>query len=195
MVKPHIKLKTARAARPVPKAQQSRDMDRLMFLFAEAVGMTPSEVMRDPHAARTKWKNIEARQKGARKNSAAEMAPLAARLGWTPEKLFDSTDEEIRQRIEQVKKEHVEEVLAKEHERVVSILHACDVTGQQQLLMKLVADGTPADKAAEYIYDVAAAHSDGTSVHNSHSPEGGHRQAIDYAKIYDRQNNRKGGQA
>ncbi|MGE4534661.1 head maturation protease, ClpP-related [Halomonas sp.] len=77
----------------------------------------------------------------------------------------------------------------RERARITAILKACQTTGQTQLLEKLVANGMGEEQASEYIYDVAAAGSHG--IHNSHSPEGGHKPAIDYAAIYARQNRSK----
>lgn len=79
----------------------------------------------------------------------------------------------------------------RERARITAILKACETTGQTQLLEKLVANGMPEAQASEYIYDVAAASGNRHSIHNSHSPEGGHKAGIDYAKIYARQNRAK----
>lgn len=84
-----------------------------------------------------------------------------------------------------------EEALKEERTRITAILKACETTGQTQLLEKLVANGMPEAQASEYIYDVAAASGNRHSIHNSHSPEGGHKAGIDYAKIYARQNRAK----
>lgn len=72
--------------------------------------------------------------------------------------------------------------------RVTAIIKACETTGQTQLLEKLVANGMAEAQASEYIYDVAAASGNRHSIHNSHSPEGGHQAGIDYSAIYARQN-------
>jgi hypothetical protein len=53
---------------------------------------------------------------------------------------------------------------------------------------KLIANGMDDKQASEYIYDVAAAHGNRFSIHNSHSPEGGHKAGIDHTKIYNRYN-------
>ncbi|MDN3521511.1 hypothetical protein [Halomonas ramblicola] len=190
MAKPRIKLKSARAA-----AEGQRDLDRALRLLAEAVGMTPSQVMRNPHAAKAKWKLKEAEGQQARRKAASSLAPLAEALGWSTDQVAMTNEEAIEQRIEEMKQQHIEARLAEEHERVIGILHACDVTGQHQLLHKLVVNGTPVSRAAEHIYDVAASESDGLAIFNGHSPEGGHKKAIDYAKIYGRQNGRKGERA
>lgn len=84
-----------------------------------------------------------------------------------------------------------DEALEEERTRITAILKACQTTGQPQLMEKLVANGMAAEQASEYIYDVAAAHGNAQHIHNSHSPEGGHKKAIDYQKIYDRQNRRR----
>ena len=53
---------------------------------------------------------------------------------------------------------------------------------------KLIDNGMAQAQASEYIYDVAAASGNKSSIHSSHSPEGGHRAAIDHNKIYARIN-------
>ncbi|WP_422101992.1 head maturation protease, ClpP-related [Vreelandella sp.] len=78
------------------------------------------------------------------------------------------------------------EIVEKDRQRVTAIVKACQTTGQMQLLEKLVANGMDDQQASEYIYDVAAAHGNRFTIHNSHSPEGGHRKGIDYDKIYAR---------
>ncbi|ATH77787.1 hypothetical protein CLM76_09365 [Vreelandella venusta] len=80
------------------------------------------------------------------------------------------------------------EIVEKDRQRVTAIVKACQTTGQMQLLEKLVANGMNDQQASEYIYDVAAAHGNRFTIHNSHSPEGGHRKGIDYDKIYARRN-------
>lgn len=84
-----------------------------------------------------------------------------------------------------------DEALQEERARITAIIKACQTTGQTQLLEKLVDNGMPEEQASEYIYDVAAASGNRHSIHNSHSPEGGHRPGIDYAAIYARQNRAK----
>lgn len=79
----------------------------------------------------------------------------------------------------------------RERTRITAIVKACETTGQTQLLEKLIGNGMPEEQASEYIYDVAAASGNRHSIHNSHSPEGGHKAGIDYAKIYARQNRAK----
>ncbi len=83
------------------------------------------------------------------------------------------------------------EVVVAERTRITAIVKACETTGQTQLLEKLIGNGMPEAQASEYIYDVAAASGNRHSIHNSHSPEGGHKAGIDYAKIYARQNRAK----
>lgn len=195
MAKPHIKLKTARAARPAPKAQQSRDMDRLMIHFSEAIGMSVGEVMRDPYAA-ARWKSKVAEHKQARRREAAKLTPVAEQLGWSVEQAADASKVAIEKRVEEMKQEYLEKCLTEERARQVEIIRACQVTGQDSgLMLKLVNNGYSLDRAREHIFDVAAAKSDARGIHNSHSPEGGHRAGIDYQKIYDRQNRKKGGAA
>lgn len=84
--------------------------------------------------------------------------------------------------------EAVLEIVDKERTRITAIVKACQTTGQNQLLEKLVTNGMDDQQASEYIYDVAAAHGNQHSIHNSHSPEGGQKAGIDYDKIYARQN-------
>lgn len=82
----------------------------------------------------------------------------------------------------------VNEAMAAERERVGGIIKACQTTGQTQLLEKLVANAMALDNAQEYVYDVAAAASDRNSIHNNHSPEGGHQKGVNSAEIYARRN-------
>jgi len=79
----------------------------------------------------------------------------------------------------------------RERARVSAIVKACQTTGQAQLLDKLIENGMAEEQASEYIYDVAAASGNRHSIHNAHSPEGGHKPGIDYAAIYARQNRTK----
>lgn len=81
-----------------------------------------------------------------------------------------------------------DEAIDQDRTRITAIIKACQTTGQNQLLEKLVANGMPEGQASEYIYDVAAASGNQQSIHNSHSPEGGHRAGLDYNAIYARQN-------
>ena len=81
-----------------------------------------------------------------------------------------------------------EEAVTAERSRITAIVKACQTTGQSQLMEKLIANGMDDQQASEYIYDVAAAHGNRFTIHNSHSPEGGHRKGIDYDKIYARRN-------
>ena len=79
-----------------------------------------------------------------------------------------------------------QEAVVTERNRITAIVKACQTTGQSQLLEKLISNGMDDKQASEYIYDVAAAHGNRFTIHNSHSPEGGHRKGIDYDKIYAR---------
>ncbi|MFI8748854.1 head maturation protease, ClpP-related [Vreelandella lionensis] len=82
----------------------------------------------------------------------------------------------------------VKEAVAAERTRITAIVKACQTTGQAQLMEKLIDNGMAQAQASEYIYDVAAASGNQSSIHSSHSPEGGHRAAIDHNKIYARIN-------
>ena len=81
-----------------------------------------------------------------------------------------------------------DEAVEKERTRITAIVKACQTTGQTQLMEKLIDNGMAQAQASEYIYDVAAASGNKSSIHSSHSPEGGHRAAIDHNKIYARIN-------
>lgn len=83
------------------------------------------------------------------------------------------------------------EIIAAERTRISAIAKACQTTGQNQLLEKLVANGMDEKQASEYIYDVAAASGERNSIHSSHSPEGGHKGGVDYGKAYARYNSPK----
>ncbi|WP_301585039.1 head maturation protease, ClpP-related [Halomonas alkaliantarctica] len=80
------------------------------------------------------------------------------------------------------------QAVSSERTRVTAIVKACQTTGQAQLMEKLIDNGMDDKQASEYIYDVAAASGNKSSIHSSHSPEGGHRAAIDHNKIYARIN-------
>ena len=80
----------------------------------------------------------------------------------------------------------IREAVGAERSRITAIVKACQTTGQSQLMEKLIDNGMDDKQASEYIYDVAAAHGNRFTIHNSHSPEGGHRTGIDYDKIYAR---------
>ena len=71
-----------------------------------------------------------------------------------------------------------------ERERSVAIIKACQTTGQNQLLEKLIAGGDEEKRAVERIMDVASAAD--PRIHNSHSPEGGHQPVISTTAIYNR---------
>lgn len=80
------------------------------------------------------------------------------------------------------------QAVSSERTRITAIVKACQTTGQPQLMEKLIDNGMDDKQASEYIYDVAAASGNKSSIHSSHSPEGGHRAAIDHNKIYARIN-------
>jgi len=83
--------------------------------------------------------------------------------------------------------EAIKSAVAGERARVTAIMKLCNTAGQPQLIDKLVDNGWDEKQASEYVYDVAAAGSNGQHIHNSHSPEGGHRaRGIDYQKAYAR---------
>lgn len=177
--KPHIKLKAARAAGPAA-AKDSRHLDRALALLAETVGMSSAEVLRKPYEARDRFKSMEVE---------AELARRITSLGMSPEELAAKSPEEIRALIT---KRHTAGPVAAFRNRAMSIIRTCQVTGQMGIAAKMIEQDLPPDRATEYIFDVAAAASDGQGINNAHSPEGGHKAGIDYTKIYSRQNERKG---
>jgi ATP-dependent Clp protease, protease subunit len=120
---------------------------------------------------------------------ALRQAPVVAKVGDIPEALAEEIRAETLAGIAPAPA--ADEIVAAERTRITAIVKACETTGQTQLLEKLVANGMPEEQASEYIYDVAAASGNRHSIHNSHSPEGGHKAGIDYAKIYARQNRAK----
>ncbi|WP_431024557.1 hypothetical protein [Halomonas sp. H5] len=86
----------------------------------------------------------------------------------------------------------VKQLVEAEQARSLAILRACMTTGGSwEVAVKLIENGMAVARASEYLLDVAAARDDGSHIFNGHSPEGGHRKAIDYRKIYDRHNGRK----
>ncbi|NIC05258.1 head maturation protease, ClpP-related [Billgrantia bachuensis] len=117
-----------------------------------------------------------------------QQVPVVAKLDDIPADLLEQIKAMGPGRIEVAPHPDPEEVVAAERTRITAIIKACQTTGQPQLMEKLVDNGMAAEQAQEYIYDVAAAHGNRHTIHNSHSPEGGHRVGIDYQKIYDRQN-------
>lgn len=86
--------------------------------------------------------------------------------------------------------ESATQAVATERTRVTSIIKACQTTGQNQLMEKLISNGMDTDQATGYVFDVAAAHGEGQHIHNSHSPEGGQaKQAnVNYVNAYARFN-------
>ena len=80
--------------------------------------------------------------------------------------------------------------LAKERSRIQSIIRACQVTGQSQLIERLVSNGMGEGAAADYVFDVASSSNNAHAINGSHSPEGGHRGSIDHNTIYARHNRR-----
>lgn len=83
------------------------------------------------------------------------------------------------------------QALSDERTRVTDIIKACQTTGQPQLMEKLIDNGMESKQASEYIFDVAAASSNGQHINNNHSPESGSGPGIDHNAIYARRNNRK----
>lgn len=111
-----------------------------------------------------------------RQQQPATLESLAITAEWVQENAASVADSLMTQAV------------ASERTRVTAIVKACQTTGQAQLMEKLIANGMDDKQASEYIYDVAAAHGNRFSIHNSHSPEGGHKAGIDHTKIYNRYN-------
>lgn len=109
-----------------------------------------------------------------RQQQPATLESLAITAEWVQENAASVADSLMTQAV------------ASERTRITAIVKACQTTGQAQLMEKLIANGMDDKQASEYIYDVAAAHGNRFTIHNSHSPEGGHRKGIDYDKIYAR---------
>lgn len=118
-----------------------------------------------------------------------QQAPVVAKVDDIPAELLEEIKAMGPGRLEPGPS--ADEIVAAERTRISAIVKACQTTGQTQLLEKLVENGMAEQQASEYIYDVAAASGNRHSIHNSHSPEGGHKAAIDYTKIYARQNRTK----
>jgi len=120
-------------------------------------------------------------------NARAVVAPIAQALGMEPQAIVDDP-KAAADRLNAKVNEAGELAIDKDRNRITAIIKACQTTGQNQLLEKLVANGMAEQQASEYIYDVAAAHGNRLSIHNAHSPEGGHQARIDHNKIYARLN-------
>ncbi|MBR9923663.1 MAG: Clp protease ClpP [Gammaproteobacteria bacterium] len=135
--------------------------------LALAFDMTPEEA--EAQAADLGDQIIALRQQ-----QPASLESLAVTAEWVQENAPSVADSLMTQAV------------AAERNRITAIVKACQTTGQAQLMEKLIANGMDDKQASEYIYDVAAAHGNRFTIHNSHSPEGGHRKGIDYDKIYAR---------
>jgi len=118
-----------------------------------------------------------------------QQAPAVAKVDDIPAELFEQIRASAVANMPPAP--DADKIVAAERTRVSAIVKACQTTGQAQLLDKLIDNGMAEQQASEYIYDVAAASGNRHSIHNSHSPEGGHKPGIDYAAIYARQNRTK----
>lgn len=144
--------------------------------LALAFDMTPEEA--EAQAADLGDRILSMKKKAGPQTEAEAASIVAAAVKQFPDisKAFGDSAQASAQAVEQ------------ERARVTAIVKACQTTGQNQLLEKLVTNGMDDKQASEYIYDVAAASGNKSSIHSSHSPEGGHRAAIDHNKIYARIN-------
>ena len=153
--------------------------------LALAFDMTPEEA--EAQAADLGDKIIALRQQGAQNNGADFVTLIATALDIDLAEI-QAQPKKAAWAIKALRSSQPGKVLEEERTRVTSIIKACQTTGQPQLMEKLIANGMDDKQASEYIYDVAAAHGNRFSIHNSHSPEGGHKAGIDHTKIYDRYN-------
>lgn len=154
--------------------------------LALAFDMTPDQA--EAQAADLGDRIIDLKASAGGVNAKAVVEPIAQALGVDAQSIIDdpkSAALRLSAKIDEVGQTAVDHDRA----RVNAIIKACQTTGQSQLLEKLVTNGMDGQQASEYIYDVAAAHGNRFSIHNSHSPEGGHGQArINHNAIYARYN-------
>ena len=156
--------------------------------LALAFDLTPEEA--EAQAADLGDQIIALRQQAPTANAEGQpLAVIAKALSLDPADV-QQTPESAVQAIQRLQAAQPEQVLATERTRVTSIIKACQTTGQNQLMEKLISNGMDTDQATGYVFDVAAAHGEGQHIHNSHSPEGGQaRQAsVNYANAYARFN-------
>ena len=156
--------------------------------LALAFDLTPEEA--EAQAADLGDQIIALRQQAPTANAEGQpLAVIAKALSLDPADI-QQTPESAVQAIQRLQAAQPEQVLATERTRVTSIIKACQTTGQNQLMEKLISNGMDTDQATGYVFDVAAAHGEGQHIHNSHSPEGGQaKQAnVNYANAYARFN-------
>lgn len=151
--------------------------------LALAFDLTPEEA--ETQAADLGDQIIALRQQAGGAAEGQPLALIASALGLEASAI-QQTPQTAVDAIQTLQAAQPHQVLASERTRVNSIIKACQTTGQNQLLEKLVANGMATQEASDYVYDVAAAHGEGQHIHNNHSPEGGRQRVIDYEKIYAR---------
>lgn len=161
MSKPRIKLKAVSSRRP-PTASNEQKASQILAELAPVLKMTVDEIRRDPQKARARREALERVYAGGR--------PAIGDLEW----MYPGAVESL--------------MVSAERKRALAIAKACQVTGQNQLLAKLVADGLSEEEATAYVFDVASAEGDRHGINNAHSPEGGHKAGIDHTAIYARHN-------
>ncbi len=156
--------------------------------LALAFDLTPEEA--EAQAADLGDQIIALRQQAPTANAEGQpLTVIAKALSLAPADV-QQTPESAVQAIQRRQAAQPEQVLATERTRVTSIIKACQTTGQNQLMEKLISNGMDTEQATGYVFDVAAAHGEGQHIHNSHSPEGGQaKQAnVNYANAYARFN-------
>ena len=142
--------------------------------LALAFDMTPEEA--EAQAADLGDRILSMKKKAEPETEAEAASIVAAAIKQFPDisKAFGDSAQASAQAVEQ------------ERTRITAIVKACQTTAQTQLMEKLISNGMDDKQASEYIYDVAAAHGNSITIHNSHSPEGGQKKQIDYDAIYAR---------
>lgn len=148
------------------------------------------QMQTETRAAYAQAKELESRAIKAE----AEVTALKAMLAEPLTMEVVQTNPELMKAIEGLsevnQQQAAAEAITTERARVTSIIQACEAASQPQLIAKLISNGTEAEAAKEYIFDVAAA--SGHSIHGIHSPDGGSSPAtIDYAAIYSKLNQKQ----
>ncbi|WP_447556421.1 Clp protease ClpP [Vreelandella sp. EE22] len=159
--------------------------------LALAFDLTPEQA--ETQAADLGDQIIALRQQGGGSGEGQPLALIAQALSLEPSAI-QQTPQAAVDAIQALQAAQPDQVLATERTRVNSIIKACQTAGQPQLMDKLIGNGMDEQQASEYVYDVAAAGGDSQGIQNSHSPEGGQKQAAqpNYANAYARYNRKPG---
>lgn len=153
--------------------------------LALAFDITPEEA--ETQAADLGDRIIAMRQQSPSNAEGSPLALIAQALDLDAESVQAAPATAV-QAIQSLRNSQPEQAISAERTRIVAIVKACQTTGQNQLLEKLIDNGMAEAQASEYIYDVAAASGNKHAINGSHSPEGGHKAGIDHNKIYARIN-------